>query len=93
MYVCQRPSQNETILSTVTDSSDDPFSADLGGFGSQLPVEAQPPAAAHAAVALTQLHDWPSDFVSTCCYTVSARTRELIVNLGRLRRCRSQTRT
>ena len=52
------------ILNMYTDSSDDPFAADLTGLGPHLPVEAQPPAAAHAAVALTQLHDWPSDFVS-----------------------------
>lgn len=54
----------EPLLSTSTDSSDDPYTADLAGFGPQLPVEAQPPATANAAVALAQLHDWPSDFVS-----------------------------
>jgi hypothetical protein len=52
------------VLNTSTDSSDDPFAADLTGFGPSLPVEAQPPATANAAVALAQLHDWPSDFVS-----------------------------
>lgn len=52
------------MLSITIDSSEDPFGADLSGFGPHMPVEAQPPAAANAAVALAQLHDWPSDFVS-----------------------------
>ena len=42
----------------------DPFSADLTGLEAPMPLEGQPPAAANAAVALTQLHQWDSDFVS-----------------------------
>ena len=64
-----------SLLSICTDSSDDPFAADLAGFGPQLPVEAQPPATANAAVALAQLHDWPSDFVSHYQSLVMFRTR------------------
>lgn len=53
----------EPVLTTSPDSHEDPFAADLTGLEPQLPVEAQP-GAANAAVALAQLHDWPSDFVS-----------------------------
>ena len=50
---------------TSADASEqDIYAADISSPNTPRLLEGQPPAAANAAVALTQLHDWPSDFVS-----------------------------
>ena len=49
----------------IADASEhDALLGDLDGLGGHMPMTGQPPAAANAAVALTQLHQWDSDFVS-----------------------------
>ena len=53
-----------TDIGVVDLNEHDPFSEDLTGLGAPMPLEGQVPAAANAAVALTQLHGWDSDFVS-----------------------------
>lgn len=59
---CKKQANTET---TTADASEhDPYASDLHGFDPGIPVPGQPPAAANAAVALTQLGHWDTDFVS-----------------------------
>ena len=53
-----------TDNATADASEHDIYAADISAPNTPRLLEGQPPAAANAAVALAQLHDWTSDFVS-----------------------------
>lgn len=63
----QRPPQPPAVAAPQrrgpSDASDqDPLLRDLDNLGGHMPLTVQPPGAANAAVALTQLHHWESEF-------------------------------
>jgi hypothetical protein len=71
MYVVTTVAADTRLNRVTADASDhNPLLGDLDVLGGHIPLPGQP-GAANAAVALTQLHQWESDFVSSSRITMS----------------------
>ena len=65
------------ILRDAADANDNASLLEQAGAGT---LTAQPPAAANAAVALTQMHNWDSDFVSIHRVTTSITAGTVLIH-------------
>ena len=97
MYVYWVDIHRGQALTGIADASEqDIYAADISSPDTPRILEGQAPAAANAAVALAQLHDWTSDFVSTLELRISTSKcpDDLLLSFptGRLFGCRCEER-